>query len=266
MRNYGKVSPQFWIGETGKALRGHPEAQIVAVYLMTCPHATMTGVFHCPVLYVAHETGLGMEGASKGLRRLIDRGFCEYEDASESVFVVRMAAYQIGDTLKLADKQVTGLRSELQKMPKGVLKQRFIEVYGTAYHLVETAEAGSPLDGACKPQRSQEQEQEHEREPEKERPSRKRPPAKSELPAEFGITPAVRSWANMGGFDRLDERLAHFVGWAKASGKQYADWDQAFQNAIRDDWAKLTGTYGPGDRQLPRAPATVFKTAEELGL
>ena len=48
MRDYGKVSPGFWIGETGKALRGDMEAQIVALYLMTSPHATMTGVYHCP--------------------------------------------------------------------------------------------------------------------------------------------------------------------------------------------------------------------------
>jgi hypothetical protein len=68
MRDFGKVNPQFWIGSTGKRLRGNPEAQLVALYLMTCPHANMIGVFHCPILYISHETGLPLEGASKGLR------------------------------------------------------------------------------------------------------------------------------------------------------------------------------------------------------
>lgn len=103
--------------------------------------------------------------------------------------------------------------------------------------------------------------------PKQTRPARtpRKSPVRS-LPGDFSVSPAIRAWAGKGGFGRLDERLAHFVGWAKASGKQYADWDQAFQNAIRDDWAKLNGTYGPGVRQQPKAPATAFKTAEELGL
>jgi hypothetical protein len=36
--------------------------------------------------------------------------------------------------------------------------------------------------------------------------------------------------------------LAHFVGYVKANGKTYADWDQALMNAIRGDWAKLRET------------------------
>ena len=30
MRNYGTIVPQFWTGTTGKALRGHPDAQDLA--------------------------------------------------------------------------------------------------------------------------------------------------------------------------------------------------------------------------------------------
>lgn len=65
MRDYGSVSPQFWIGKTGKALRGKPEAQLLALYLMTCPHANMIGVFHCPVMYWRMKPAW----ASKGLPR-----------------------------------------------------------------------------------------------------------------------------------------------------------------------------------------------------
>ena len=38
MREYGKVSPKFWIGETGKALkRAGAEAVVVGVYLPRVP-------------------------------------------------------------------------------------------------------------------------------------------------------------------------------------------------------------------------------------
>lgn len=73
MRDYAKVSPRFWLGETGKELRkAGAEAQVVAFYLMTSPHANMLGLYYLPVLYLAHEnrawSGRGFEGASKGCR------------------------------------------------------------------------------------------------------------------------------------------------------------------------------------------------------
>ncbi|MFJ3048575.1 hypothetical protein ACIPEN_22300 [Herbaspirillum chlorophenolicum] len=146
MRDYGKVSPKFWTGSTGKALRGQHEAQIVAFYLMTCPTSEMTGVFDCPMLYIAHETGLGMEGASKGLQRLIEGDFCTYDEASEVVFVHEMAKWQIGETLKVNDNQVKSVQKAFKAMPDG-LKQAFYERYSEAFHLP----LASPLQAPSKP-------------------------------------------------------------------------------------------------------------------
>lgn len=166
MRDYGIVSPRFWLGETGKSLRGDPDAQVLALYLMTSPHSTMIGVFHCPILYMAHETGIPLEGASKGLRRLIEAGFCEYDEASETIFVTRMAAYQIGESLSLSDKRVSGIRKEVEKMPKGPIKSSFLRVYGDAFHLQKERAEASPSKAPSKPHRSQEQEQEQEQDKE----------------------------------------------------------------------------------------------------
>lgn len=164
MRDYGKVSPQFWIGETGKLLRGDANAQVLALYLMTCPHSTMTGVFHCPILYMAHETGMSIEGATKALARLSEVGFCQYDEASETVFVVRMAAYQIGEALKPNDNRVEGLRREVAKMPETRAKSRFLSVYGVAFNLVEPGKKHRASKAPSKPLPSQEQEQEQEQE------------------------------------------------------------------------------------------------------
>ena len=38
------VSPLFWTGDPGKALRGDPDAQRLALYLLTCPNANMIGI------------------------------------------------------------------------------------------------------------------------------------------------------------------------------------------------------------------------------
>ena len=80
MRDYAKLSPTFWTGATGKEFRRRgSEGIIVALYLMSSPHSNMLGLYYQPRLYMAHETGLGIDGASKGLRRgfllkLIRRG------------------------------------------------------------------------------------------------------------------------------------------------------------------------------------------------
>lgn len=164
MRDYGKVSPQFWTGATGKALKAAgPDAVVVALYLMTSPHANMIGLYYMPILYIAHETGLGMEGATKGLASAIEAGFCSYDDASEYVFVHTMARFQIGDQLDVKDKRCKGIGNELAKCPKGALQSHFRAIYSEAFNLQDT----SPSEAPPKPLRSQEQEQEQEQEKKK---------------------------------------------------------------------------------------------------
>jgi len=70
------------------------------------------------------------------------------------------------------------------------------------------------------------------------KPSKKRQ-VKTGLPADFGISDRVREWAQERGFDRLDEHLDSFKRKAIAKGYTYASWDDAFMEAIREDWAKL---------------------------
>lgn len=162
MRDYGVVSPRFWIGSTGKTLRGNAPAQVLALYLMTSPHANMIGVFHCPLIYMAHETGLSMEGASKALQSLIEAKFCTYEGSSETVFVHRMAAFQIGDQLSEQDKRCKGVEREWNNIPSAQLRQAFFAIYSGAFHLPKQAKKTRGAEAPSKALRSQEQEQDKE--------------------------------------------------------------------------------------------------------
>jgi hypothetical protein len=165
MRDYGTVSPQFWIGRTGKSLRGNVAAQLVALYLMTSPHANMIGVFYCTLDTIAKETGLEMEGASKGLQSLIEAKFCQFDADTEEVFVKRMAAFQIGEQLEPKDNRCKGVARELEKVMSDGLKSAFRAIYSVAFHLPKPAKkqpaAPSVDEAPSKPLRSQEQEQEH---------------------------------------------------------------------------------------------------------
>lgn len=155
MRDYGKVSAQFWVGKTGRSLRGQPEAQIVALYLMTSPHSNMIGVFHCPLAYIAHETGLPFEGASKGLQRLIEGQFCTYDEESETVWVHEMAKFQIGESLKAGDNQCKAIQKAVDNIAETRIRRAFADRYAEAFHLTKSVDkpkgVRSPLKAPPKP-------------------------------------------------------------------------------------------------------------------
>ena len=143
MRDYGKVSPQFWVGRTGKSLRGNANAQIVALYLMTSPHANMIGVYYCPLAYISNETGLSLDAITKALEALTD--FCTIDSELEYVFVHQFASNQIGEQLKPDDKRVKGIINELAKLPESECKKAFIKHYQTAFYLSPLEEPNKPL-------------------------------------------------------------------------------------------------------------------------
>lgn len=173
MRDYGKVSPGFWTGKTGKALKAKgPEAVIVALYLVTCQHANMLGLYYLSKAYIAVDTPLGFEGACKGLQGACEAGFCRYDEDSEVVWVVEMAEYQIADRLDAKDNRCKGIQREYDALPENPFLAPFYERYGEAFHM--TAMRGEPpkkeraSKAPRKPLRSQEQEQEQEQEQDQE--------------------------------------------------------------------------------------------------
>ena len=135
MRDFSKVSGNFWTGGTGREIRGDLQTQVVAMYLMTTNHSNMIGVYHCPILYIAHETGSPLEGATKGLARLIEGGFCTYDQDSETVWVHEMAKFQIGGPLAEKDLRVKGIQKIFDALPDNAIKSMFYERYKTEYRL-----------------------------------------------------------------------------------------------------------------------------------
>jgi hypothetical protein len=74
------------------------------------------------------------------------------------------------------------------------------------------------------------------------------------IPKGFSISDRVRRWAAEKSHDRLEARFEHFVGYVRAHGKTYVDWDDALMNAIRDNWAKLE----PPSGYVPRKKQVVI--------
>lgn len=160
-REYGKVSPSFWTGETGRRLRElGRDAQLVALYLITGPTANMIGLYHLALPTLCHYTGLSSEGAMKALRRVQEGGFAYYEAQKEEVWVPEMAAHQVGEPLDIKDNRVKGIIREWNQHRKSSFYMDFYKRYRDSFHLPKP----SPLEDPSETLRSQEQEQEQEQE------------------------------------------------------------------------------------------------------
>lgn len=168
MRDYAKVGPQFWIGPTGRQIKAAgTNATVVAMYLITSPHSNMLGLYYLPTLYLAHETGLGMDAATDGLEKCIRASFCSYDPATEMVWVHEMAAYQIAADLKESDRRCAGVQNDYDSLPENPFLGLFFERYANAFHMTLKRgfeDKNSPTEGASKPHASQEQEQEQAQE------------------------------------------------------------------------------------------------------
>jgi uncharacterized protein YdaU (DUF1376 family) len=76
---------------------------------------------------------------------------------------------------------------------------------------------------------------------EKASPASRSAPArrKVSMPSDFSVSTRVSAWATEKGYDRLDEHLESFRLKCAAKDYQNIDWDAAFMEAVRKDWAGL---------------------------
>lgn len=155
MRQYASVAPTFWTRGSGKRLRGHPEAQVVALYLMTSPHTSMVGIFHLALPTLCHETGLSEEGARKGLARCSEEALAIWDEDEELVWIPALAQYQIGDVLKRGkggklDNRAKAVIRELAPFKGHRFFDLFMDRYADSYRLSE-ADAEGALEGLPSP-------------------------------------------------------------------------------------------------------------------
>ena len=164
MRDYAKLAPTFWTRGSGKRLRGNPVAQVVAAYLFSAPGSNMIGLYYLPIPVLAHETGLGIEGASEGLRRVCEESIAHYDSEAELVWLPEGARIQIGESLAAADKRCKGIVRELISVGNHRFVGAFLHKYGGAFHLEIKGVEARPLEAPSVPLGSQDQDQDQDQE------------------------------------------------------------------------------------------------------
>lgn len=134
-QDYARVTPQFWTGTTGRALRGHPHAQVAAAYLITCRSATPIGVFHLALPTMQHETGLSAAKLRSALELLEREGFAYYDEHREEVWVPERARTQIAPELERNDNRWRFVQAWLKEVDSSPFAESFRRKYAISYHL-----------------------------------------------------------------------------------------------------------------------------------
>jgi hypothetical protein len=163
MRHYSLLLPQFWTGTTGKAITAAgKDARIVATYLLTCEHANMIGLYRLPLLYAAEETALKRREVAAALAHLKILEFAYYDEATEFVWVVEMARFQLslspGEAINDKDTRVKTVAALYKHLPTNPFLAPFFDQYAAILRLScrrdfisEQKPHRSPIEGASVP-------------------------------------------------------------------------------------------------------------------
>jgi len=135
-REYAKIAPTFWTGDTGQQIiDAGPTVITVALYLVTGPHAEPTGLYRIPLAYVQADLRLTAEDITAAIERLEAVGFIERDHGRQLVWVREMGAWQIEETLKRGDSRRKMVEKRLAPHRGSPLFARFIERYGEGWGL-----------------------------------------------------------------------------------------------------------------------------------
>lgn len=159
MREYGKVYSQFWSSATVAGLSD--DGKLLALYLMTCSHNTIAGVFRGPDGYICEDMKWSAERVVEGFRELSDKGFAKRCERSKWVWVIKHLEWNPPENpnqRKSAAKVSSGIPVEC------AWRIEFLTRSGASLGL-------EPLDDGCEtleqgfPNQEQEQEQEQKEKP-----------------------------------------------------------------------------------------------------
>ncbi|SAK86023.1 hypothetical protein [Caballeronia ptereochthonis] len=136
MRNFVMVSPNFWVGQTGRDLaRAGTAAQLTALYLLSNPQANYTGLYRLPLIYIANDLNMSQDAVRAALVAIEKTGFAKYHERSEYVWIVESARHQLGE-LKANDNKVKYVNKEFAAIGKNCpFIAEYFAKYGASMHL-----------------------------------------------------------------------------------------------------------------------------------
>lgn len=87
MRDYGRVHCTFWSSPTTAGLTD--KGKLLALYLMSCTHGTIAGVFRLPDGYIAEDLQWGTADVRQAFGELLEKGFANRCETTKWVWLVK---------------------------------------------------------------------------------------------------------------------------------------------------------------------------------
>lgn len=126
------VSSAIWNDEKFQPLT--QDTKLLLLYLITCPHGNMVGLYVLKNLYACADLGWGEDKYKLHLNDLIRAGFVEYDDSQQVILIRKQLK---SDPIESNRNNVKGAIFQIEKVPATYLKQILLQI------LTENAEWGN---------------------------------------------------------------------------------------------------------------------------
>lgn len=156
MRDYGKVYSTFWSSETTGRLSD--DGKLLALYLITCGHSTIAGVFRLPDGYVAEDLGWPSERVAQGFAELFAQGFADRCGTTKWVWVRKHLEWNKPEN---PNQRKSAAKIALSVPDSCTWKRDFMRVSGEVLAL-DAAQDVNPSGTLSEPFLNQKQKQEQE--------------------------------------------------------------------------------------------------------
>lgn len=137
---YGVLYPEYWDGETGRAIQraGGAAATLLGAFLMSNRRANMIGLYRLPVEEI--RLPLTRPRIMSAFAVLEEQFYAQYDQASEFVWVREMARIRVGLKNKSAklttdDNRVAHINRLYADLPDNPFLSSFYERYAKVLHI-----------------------------------------------------------------------------------------------------------------------------------
>lgn len=120
---YAVIHSAIWNDEKVKLL--DQDSKFLLLYLITCPHGNMVGLFTLKNGYACEDLGWSAIRYAKSLQKLVDSGFIEV-DEEQSVVLIRKQLKI--DPVEENSNNVAGAMTQISRVPATHLKQHLLEI------------------------------------------------------------------------------------------------------------------------------------------
>lgn len=136
IENYVKICASFWNEIINKKMKPFRSTLIiVSLYVQTCRHANVLGLYYLPLSYIAYDTGIDEKKVRAAMKYLQETHFCSYDFNHEYIWIHEMAMEQVGEKLDADSDLIDVINHFYHSIPALSFLKDFFEIYGERFLL-----------------------------------------------------------------------------------------------------------------------------------